>query len=112
MKCYSDRLQSSTGDGTLTMSLFLRNFQRKVVFNEPLFRLHCNLLLHLFGAWIYDLNIVCVADTEIQHLNKRYRGIDAPTDVLSFAYHEVIFINLKLFSFLVYRKCVAYTLYL
>jgi len=76
------------------MSLFLRNFQSKVKFNESLFKLHCNLILHLFGAWRYDLNIVCVEEKQIQQLNKKYRGIDAPTDILSFAYHDVSFYKL------------------
>jgi probable rRNA maturation factor len=35
-----------------------------------------------------SLCIVLTEDAEIQALNHRYRGIDAPTDVLSFALHE------------------------
>ncbi|PID84197.1 rRNA maturation RNase YbeY [Candidatus Gracilibacteria bacterium] len=34
------------------------------------------------------LNIAFLHDDEIQHLNKAYRKIDAPTDVLSFHYFD------------------------
>ena len=33
----------------------------------------------------YDVSIAFVEDKEIQNLNKTYRGINKPTDVLSFA---------------------------
>ena len=36
-----------------------------------------------------DLTIAFVSDKEIHDLNKTYRGIDSPTDVLSFASGEV-----------------------
>jgi probable rRNA maturation factor len=32
--------------------------------------------------------IIFIDDRRMQQLNRDYRGIDAPTDVLSFAYHE------------------------
>jgi probable rRNA maturation factor len=32
--------------------------------------------------------ITFIRDREMRRLNRAYRGIDAPTDVLSFAYHE------------------------
>ena len=35
-----------------------------------------------------DLSIVLTNDTEIQTLNRDYRGYDKPTDVLSFEAHE------------------------
>ncbi len=34
------------------------------------------------------LNIVFIDDTEMQRLNKLYRGIDRTTDVLSFAFND------------------------
>ena len=36
----------------------------------------------------WTLNIVFVDDSQMQELNKNYRNIDAPTDVLSFHYFE------------------------
>jgi probable rRNA maturation factor len=35
-----------------------------------------------------ELSIVVTSDEEVQRLNRDYRGIDAPTDVLSFAAQE------------------------
>ncbi len=35
-----------------------------------------------------ELSVLLVDDDEIQRLNRRYRGVDAPTDVLSFAQIE------------------------
>lgn len=34
------------------------------------------------------VTITFIRDPEMQRLNRTWRGIDAPTDVLSFAYHE------------------------
>lgn len=41
------------------------------------------------GVESFDLSVVCTSDKEMRHLNKTYRKVDAPTDVLSFPYHEV-----------------------
>ena len=71
------------------MGVWLKNFQSRIVFNESLLRLHCSFLLHAIRAGRFDVSIVCVSDHRIQHYNNSYRGIDKPTDVLSFAYHEV-----------------------
>lgn len=35
-----------------------------------------------------DVAILVTSDEEVQALNRDYRGVDAPTDVLSFAAHE------------------------
>lgn len=71
------------------MPVWLRNFQRKVILNEPLLKMHCCFLLNSFGVSQFDVSIVCVTTNKIQHLNKSYRKKDEPTDVLSFPYHEV-----------------------
>lgn len=73
------------------MVVWLRNFQSAVVFSESLLKLHSTFLLHLLGAGSYDVNIVCMEEKEVQALNWRYRGVNSPTDVLSFPYHEVCF---------------------
>ena len=73
------------------MSIWLRNLQTKVSFNHHLLRLHSSLLLHLLspGSSRFGVTIVCVGNEEIQQLNKVYRKINQPTDILSFPYFEV-----------------------
>ena len=71
------------------MAIWLRNVQRKVIFRESLLKLHCTFLLSLLKAEKYDVSVVCMGAKEIQALNKRYRNINHPTDVLAFPYHEV-----------------------
>ena len=71
------------------MVVWVRNFQKAVVFGEWLLKLHSTFLLQALGAGRYDVSIVCCEDKEIRALNKRYRGEDRATDVLAFPYHEV-----------------------
>lgn len=71
------------------MPIWLKNLQRKVLFNDNFLRLQAEFLLNLLGAGKFDVSVVCVGSTEIQHLNKVYRNTDSPTDILSFQYHEV-----------------------
>lgn len=72
------------------MPVWLHNLQRQVVFNQHLLKLHCGFLLHVLGVGRWDVSVVCVGREEIQALNQSYRKVDAPTDVLSFPYHEVL----------------------
>ena len=53
-----------------------------------------------------SLNIVIITSEEMQNMNKTFRGLDKPTDVLSFPYDEHyldelgdIFINLLFIGF-------------
>lgn len=74
------------------MSLFVQNLQDKVTFSdetaEVLERV-AGRALHLARVSLEaELSLVLVDDQEIQRLNLEYRGIDAPTDVLSFAMLE------------------------
>lgn len=45
-------------------------------------------VLDAIGETESTLSIVIIRDPEMQRLNLAWRGIDQPTDVLSFAYHE------------------------
>ena len=45
-------------------------------------------LLEAAGEWEAELSISLVDDATIRRLNRDYRGIDAPTDVLSFSLRE------------------------
>lgn len=73
------------------MPVWLQNLQSRVVFNSHLLKLHCGFLLHVLGVGRWDVSVVCVGREEIRNLNRSYRNVDSPTDVLSFPYHEVCY---------------------
>lgn len=73
----------------LGMPIWLKNLQRAVRLNEHLLQFHCTFLLNAARAEKFDVSIACVDNREIRNLNRIYRNINAPTDVLSFPYHEV-----------------------
>jgi probable rRNA maturation factor len=45
-------------------------------------------VLDAIGERSATLNIIFLRDRRMRELNRQWRGIDRPTDVLSFAYHE------------------------
>ncbi|NMA55518.1 MAG: hypothetical protein GX952_06260, partial [Firmicutes bacterium] len=45
-------------------------------------------ILNQEGASDAELSVLLVNNAEIRRLNKRWRGIDAPTDVLAFSQRE------------------------
>ncbi|NMA68680.1 MAG: rRNA maturation RNase YbeY [Desulfitobacterium sp.] len=47
-------------------------------------------LQHLGGPEEAEVSLTLVDDSRIHQLNKEYRGVDSPTDVLSFALQEEI----------------------
>ena len=44
----------------------------------------------LIGYDTYSVTLILVDDAEMQSMNKESRGIDAPTDILSFPFHAAI----------------------
>lgn len=46
-------------------------------------------LLRAIGSEEAELSVLLTGDAEIRRLNRTYRGVDAPTDVLSFPQGEV-----------------------
>jgi probable rRNA maturation factor len=38
----------------------------------------------------YDVNLILLEDEDMQEANRESRGVDAPTDILSFPFHEAI----------------------
>jgi probable rRNA maturation factor len=52
--------------------------------NEKKIRLLCNEIFDILSIDNWELSIVICNDLFIKNLNKEYRGIDEPTDVLSF----------------------------
>ena len=62
----------------------VRNLQRKHKIDQGLIRDKSKAILALCGLKDVELSILIVNNQRIQDLNKKYRGIDKPTDVLSF----------------------------
>lgn len=62
----------------------IRNLQRKHRIDQGLIRDKAKAILALCGLKEVELSILIVNNQRIQALNKKYRGIDKPTDVLSF----------------------------
>ncbi|KAJ6665305.1 hypothetical protein lerEdw1_004354, partial [Lerista edwardsae] len=73
------------------MSLIIRNLQSAVPLRRTPLRKKVEQLRCLLGVQGFDLGVICVSNKRIQQLNRRYKQRDAPTDVLSFPFHE----NLK-----------------
>lgn len=78
---------------TIIMPVWLKNLQQVVRINEHLLQFHCTFLLNAARAEKFDVSVACVDNREIRNLNRKYRNVNAPTDVLSFPYHEVRRIN-------------------
>ena len=62
----------------------VRNLQRKHKIDQGLIRDKSRAILSLCGLKDAELSILIVNNQRIRVLNKKYRGIDRPTDVLSF----------------------------
>ena len=62
----------------------VRNLQRKHKIDQGLIRDKSKAILALCGLKDVELSILIVNNQRIQGLNKQYRGINKPTDVLSF----------------------------
>lgn len=71
------------------MPVWLKNLQRAVRFNENLLYFHCTFLLNAARADRFNVSIACADNREIRNLNRKYRNVNAPTDVLSFPYHKI-----------------------
>ena len=67
-----------------------------MIFNEHLLKLHSLFLVNLAGASRFDLSVVCVSEREIRDMNRAYRNVDSPTDVLAFPYHEEVCTGYKI----------------
>lgn len=72
--------QQAAGDFTIEV----RNLQRKHKIDQGLIRDKSKAILALCGLKDVELSILIVNNRRIRILNKKYRGIDKPTDVLSF----------------------------
>lgn len=74
------------------MSISISNQQDKIPFTRDMEEMIMRVTEIVFAREAIPLNfevtIVLSDDREIQELNREYRDMDSPTDVLSFAYHE------------------------
>jgi probable rRNA maturation factor len=66
------------------MITFVINPNFRKIFPEKALEQYCKIALDYFGQPDTDITVVVDNDTFIQNFNRQYRGIDAPTDVLSF----------------------------
>ena len=71
------------------MGVVLRNLQKVVPLRRARLRRDVDTLRHILGVQKFDLGIICVDNRRIQQINKTYRKVNTPTDVLSFPFHEV-----------------------
>ncbi len=70
------------------MEILLRNSQRKFKVSSKNLKETSQSLLHALDCQDSELSILLVSDKKIRELNRQYRGLDAPTDVLSFPQNE------------------------
>jgi len=70
------------------MNIEVRNRQRKYRINQRNIRKDANTILSLCGVDDIELSILIVNNRSIRELNKKYRGMDKPTDVLAFPMGE------------------------
>ncbi|CAL8240623.1 unnamed protein product [Merluccius merluccius] len=70
------------------MGVVLRNLQKVVPLRRARLRRDVDTLRHILGVQKFDLGVVCVDNRRMQQINNTYRKKDAPTDVLSFPFHE------------------------
>ena len=66
------------------MNIEVRNRQRKYRINQRNVKKDANTILSLCGVDNIELSILIVNNRSIRELNKKYRGMDKPTDVLAF----------------------------
>lgn len=75
----------------MSLQLVWNNEQEEFVISDNLISLLERILQQagtIEGVMDGEVDLTFVDDVQIHELNKEYRGIDRPTDVLSFAMHE------------------------
>ena len=70
-----------------TVSRDPENLEVEENFEEEIFRA-TDVVGEIYGVENSELSVTLTNDKKIHELNKKFRGIDRPTDVLSFAFHE------------------------
>src|SRR5436190_22526811 len=79
---------SKDGSAQDSSGIEVLNRQRERLINRPEVAQLARQVLDRIGRAEAGATITFIRDRMMRRLNRDYRGIDAPTDVLSFAYHE------------------------
>ena len=79
------------------MEVLLRNRQRKIKADLAAIRLVAEKILKALNLPQAELSITLVSDKQIRELNRQYRKLDRPTDVLAFSMREGSFKELNPF---------------
>ena len=79
------------------MEVLLRNRQRKIKADLAAIRLVAEKILKALNLPQAELSITLVNDKQIRALNRQYRKLDRPTDVLAFSMREGSFKELNPF---------------
>ena len=66
----------------------ITNTSRNTTFDVQVVHSAVNATLKAHGAEACEVSVLLTDDADIRQLNRDYRGIDAPTDVLAFAMRE------------------------
>ena len=66
----------------------ITNTSRNITFNVEIIHSAVHATLKAHGAEVCEVSVLLTDDADIRQLNRDYRGIDAPTDVLAFAMRE------------------------
>ena len=68
--------------------VFVRNESQDTNFDECVIRQAASTALRMHDSAACEVSVLLTNDSAIQSLNRQYRDIDAPTDVLAFAMRE------------------------
>ncbi len=70
------------------MDIQIQNRQRRIALSLPSIRLFLEKCLEFLDLPDGELSILFVSDRKMKELNRTYRGVDRPTDVLAFPMRE------------------------
>lgn len=76
------------GDRASELQIEVLNRQRAQVIDRAAVAKLARAVLDRIGREEATLTVSLIRDRSMRQLNRQYRGLDKPTDVLSFAYHE------------------------
>lgn len=81
---------SSSSGGDISGDIYFENNQTALMLNADRLRQTLTNIRKLIGYDTYDVSLILVDDEEMKEVNLETRGIDAPTDILSFPFHPAI----------------------